>query len=53
MWSGWWFMVMRQKRWSSYSVIVLPGQWRYTSPGTKSSRYRPNGRSYTVTAPLY
>ena len=27
-WSGWWFMVIMQKRWSSYSVIVLPGQWR-------------------------
>ena len=26
--SGWWFMVIMQKRWSSYSVIVLPGQCR-------------------------
>ena len=24
--SGWWFMVIMQNRWSSYSVIVLPGQ---------------------------
>ena len=27
-WRGWWFMVIMQKRWSSASVIVLPGQWR-------------------------
>ena len=27
-WSGWWFMVIMQKRWSSASVMVLPGQWR-------------------------
>jgi hypothetical protein len=27
-WSGWWFIVIMQNRWSSYSVIVLPGQWR-------------------------
>ncbi len=26
MWRGWWFMVIMQKRWSSASVIVLPGQ---------------------------
>ena len=24
--SGWWFIVIMQNRWSSYSVIVLPGQ---------------------------
>ena len=24
--SGWWFIVIMQKRWSSASVIVLPGQ---------------------------
>ncbi len=36
--SGWWFMVIMQNRWSSASVIVLPGQCRYTSPTTKSSR---------------
>ena len=23
---GWWFIVSRQNRWSSYSVTVLPGQ---------------------------
>ena len=27
-WSGWWFIVIMQNRWSSASVIVLPGQWR-------------------------
>ncbi len=26
--NGWWFIVIMQKRWSSASVIVLPGQWR-------------------------
>ena len=26
--SGWWFIVIMQNRWSSYSVIVLPGQCR-------------------------
>jgi hypothetical protein len=26
--SGWWFIVIMQKRWSSASVIVLPGQCR-------------------------
>src|SRR3546814_3713706 len=40
-----------QNRWSSYSVIVLPGQCLYTSPGTKSSRWRPKGRSCVVIAP--
>ena len=25
---GWWFIVCMQKRWSSASVIVLPGQCR-------------------------
>ena len=24
--AGWWFIVIMQNRWSSYSVIVLPGQ---------------------------
>jgi len=24
--NGWWFMVIMQKRWSSASVMVLPGQ---------------------------
>ena len=24
--SGWWFIVIMQKRWSSSSVMVLPGQ---------------------------
>src|SRR5918998_1090374 len=43
--NGWWFIVIMQNRWSSYSVMVLPGQWRYTSPTSKSSRWRPNGRS--------
>src|SRR5207237_5174963 len=47
-WRGWWFIVIMQNRWSSYSVIVLPGQCLYTSPTSKSSKYRPNGRSYTV-----
>src|SRR5947209_6298018 len=46
--SGWWFIVIMQKRWSSYSVMVLPGQCLYTSPGSKSSKYRPKGRSCTV-----
>ena len=27
-WSGWWFIVIMQKRWSSASVIVFPGQCR-------------------------
>ena len=27
-WVGWWFIVIMQKRWSSASVMVLPGQWR-------------------------
>ena len=36
--SGWWFIVIMQKRWSSASVIVLPGQCLYTSPMAKSSR---------------
>ena len=31
--NGWWFIVIMQNRWSSYSVIVLPGQCLYTSPG--------------------
>ena len=26
--SGWWFIVIMQKRWSSASVMVLPGQCR-------------------------
>ena len=43
--NGWWFIVIMQNRWSSYSVIVLPGQCLYTSPTTKSSRWRPKGRS--------
>src|SRR5437899_6612043 len=47
-WSGWWFIVIMQKRWSSYSVMVFPGQCLYTSPGSKSSKYRPKGRSCTV-----
>src|SRR5215217_939827 len=47
-WSGWWFIVIMQNRWSSYSVIVLPGQCLYTSPTTKSSKWRPNGRSFVV-----
>src|SRR5262252_38524 len=46
--SGWWFIVIMQKRWSSYSVMVLPGQCLYTSPASKSSKYRPKGRSCTV-----
>src|SRR2546428_3359328 len=41
-------MVIMQNRWSSASVIVLPGQCRYTSPTSNSSKYRPNGRSWTV-----
>src|SRR3546814_10319867 len=44
-------MVIRQNRGSSYAVIVLPGQCSYTSPGTKSSRWRPKGRSGVVIAP--
>src|SRR3954470_6276386 len=48
--NGWWFIVIMQNRWSSYSVIVLPGQCRYTSPTTKSSRCRPNGLSWVVMA---
>ncbi len=36
--NGWWFIVIMQNRWSSYSVMVLPGQWRRMSPGVKSSR---------------
>src|SRR5579884_3117622 len=40
--SGWWFIVIRQKRWSSYSVIVLPGQCLYVAPTSNSSKYRPN-----------
>ncbi len=35
---GWWFIVIIQKKWSSYSVIVLPGQCLYRSPGSKSSK---------------
>jgi hypothetical protein len=35
-------MVMRQNRWSSYSVTVMPGQCRYTAPTSNSSKYRPN-----------
>src|SRR5947208_1646526 len=46
--SGWWFIVIMQNRWSSYSVMVFPGQCLYTSPGSKSSKYRPKGRSCTV-----
>ena len=25
-WSGWWFIVIMQNRWSSASVMVFPGQ---------------------------
>ena len=28
--------------------MVLPGQCLYTSPGSKSSKYRPNGRSWVT-----
>src|ERR1700685_4824693 len=44
-------MVIIQNRWSSASVMVLPGQCRYTSPGSKSSRKRPKGWSEVVTTP--
>ena len=27
-WVGWWFIVIMQKRWSSASVMVFPGQCR-------------------------
>src|SRR5919198_3658338 len=45
MWSGWWFIVRRQKRWSSASVTVFAGQCLYVAPSSKSSRYRPYGRA--------
>jgi hypothetical protein len=35
--SGWWFMVRRQNRWSSYSVTVFPGQCLYVAPTSNSS----------------
>ncbi len=35
---GWWFIVIRQKRWSSASVTVFAGQCLYTSPTSNSSR---------------
>src|SRR5258707_4667644 len=41
--SGWWFIVIRQNRWSSASVTVFAGQCLYTAPTSNSSRYRPYG----------
>src|SRR5712671_1658174 len=46
--SGWWFIVIMQKRWSSYSVIVFPGQCLYTSPMSNSSKNRPNSRASPI-----
>jgi hypothetical protein len=43
--SGWWFIVIRQNRWSSASVTVFAGQCSYTSPTWNSSRYRPYWRA--------
>src|SRR6266536_436160 len=45
-------MVIMQNRWSSYSVMVLPGQCLYTSPTSKSSRYLPNGLASPMFEPF-